>query len=101
MNNQKYYHGTSSALKITNNEILPPDETGVIREDIRDYNKDVVYITTSHDLAYKYAIKAVSKFGGHPVVYEVKPDYDSLAHRMDEEYTSNYAIITNVNEYYI
>ena len=40
---QKYYHGTSTALNISN-FLLPPTETDCIREDYRKNNRDLVYI---------------------------------------------------------
>jgi hypothetical protein len=92
--NQSYYHGTSDVFNIPF-RIYPPEATGVIREDFRVGNRDVVYVTPSYDLAYKYALKAVDKFGGNPIVYEVIPNYETLAHRMDYEYTTAYADIKN------
>ena len=92
LRNQKYYHGTSDIFNIYF-RIYPPEVTGVIREDIRVGNRNVVYITSSYDLAYKYALKAVNKFGGNPIVYEVIPNFETLAHRMNYEYTSAYADI--------
>ena len=88
--NQSYYHGTSDVFNIPF-RIYPPEATGVIREEIRVGNRDVVYVTPSYDLAYKYALKAVDKFGGNPIVYEVIPDFNTLAHRIDYEYTTAYA----------
>lgn len=90
MNKQTYYHGTSDIFNISF-RIYPPETTGVIREDIRVCNRDVVYVTSSYDLAYKYALKAVNKFGGNPVVYEVVPNYNTLAPRIDYEYITAYA----------
>lgn len=83
---QPYYHGTSTALGIK--EILPPCLSGVKREDFRNYNDDLIYITSSFGSAERYARKAVLQFEGFPVVYEVVPD-DSVALRVNNEYTAN------------
>ena len=65
-----YYHGTSiSGLQ----EILPPAETNVLREDFRHSFLDCVFITPLKKSAESYARKCASKFGGTPIVYEVKP----------------------------
>ena len=65
-----YYHGTSIAGL---QEILPPAETGYIREDFRKKFRDCVFITPLRKSAEAYARKCAAKFGGQPVVYEVKP----------------------------
>jgi hypothetical protein len=65
-----YYHGTSmSGLKV----ILPPIETNNLREDFRHSFLDCVFITPLRKSAEAYAKKCAAKFGGDPVVYEVKP----------------------------
>ena len=65
-----FYHGTSVAgLKV----ILPPIETNMLREDFRKKFMDCVFVTPSKLSAMKYARKCALKFGGQPVVYEVKP----------------------------
>ncbi len=65
-----YYHGTSvSGLK----EILPPTETNTLREDFRHKFLDCVFVTPLKKSAEAYARKCVLKFGGRPIVYEVKP----------------------------
>lgn len=91
LKNQKYYHGTSSIFNIQT--IKPSIKTGILREDFRKNNRDKVYVTTSIGSAERYAQKAVDKFGGSPVVYEVKPDYDTLAARIDCEYITDFAIV--------
>ena len=69
-NNVKYYHGTSVAgLEV----ILPPIETGNLREDFRDKFQDCVFVTDTKMSAEKYARKSAQKNGGTPVVYEVDP----------------------------
>jgi hypothetical protein len=65
-----YYHGTSIA-GLT--EILPPVETKVLREDFRTKLLDHVFVTPLKKSAESYARKCAAKFGGIPVVYEVKP----------------------------
>ena len=65
-----YYHGTSvSGLT----EILPPTETNILREDFRHSFLDCVFVTPLKKSAEAYAKKCAAKFGGDPVVYEVKP----------------------------
>lgn len=65
-----YYHGTSiSGLT----EILPPVETKMLREDFRKKFLDCVFITSLKKSAEAYARKCATKFGGNPIVYEVKP----------------------------
>ena len=65
-----FYHGTSvSWLK----EILPPTETNILREDFRHKFLDCVFVTQLRKSAETYARKCAAKFGGDPVVYEVKP----------------------------
>ena len=69
-NNVKYYHGTSVlGLEV----ILPPIETGNLREDFRDKFQDCVFVTNTKMSAEKYARKSAQKNGGTPVVYEVDP----------------------------
>lgn len=91
----RYYHGTSSALHISK-EIKPPIETSVIRQQQRDYNHDVVYVTTSLGMAISFAIKAVKKFGGTPVIYEVEPDFRTLVNRTGPQYITKFAKIKKV-----
>lgn len=98
LKNQKYYHGTSSALGITH-EIKPPIFTNKQREESRKYNQDVVYVTSSIGAAQRWAVKAVKKFGGHPFVYEVEPDFLTLNHRINDEYTTKYATVKNILQF--
>ena len=65
-----YYHGTSIAGL---QEILPPAETGYLREDFRKKFMDCVFVTPSRLSAANYAKKCAAKFGGQPVIYEVRP----------------------------
>lgn len=65
-----FYHGTSvSGLR----EILPPTETNILREDFRQGYRDCVFVTPIRKSAETYARKCAAKFGGDPVIYEVKP----------------------------
>lgn len=65
-----YYHGTSiPGLRV----ILPPIDTDVLREDFRRNFLDCVFVTPLKKSAEAYARKCAAKFGGNPVVYEVKP----------------------------
>jgi hypothetical protein len=65
-----YYHGTSIAVLT---EILPPADTAVLREDFRKKLLDCVFVTPLRKSAEAYARKCAAKFGGTPVVYEVRP----------------------------
>lgn len=65
-----FYHGTS-IQGLT--EILPPSETNILREDFRQGYRDCVFVTPLRKSAEGYAKKCALKFGGQPVVYEVKP----------------------------
>ena len=67
-----YYHGTSTALKISN-IILPPCDTQVIQEVGRLQNLDKVFFTADLGSAKIYAGRAKNRFGGRPIVLEVKP----------------------------
>ena len=67
-----FYHGTSDTFGILK-RILPPDLTGIERELRNKKRTDMVYITTSPLSAANYAKKAVTKFGGKPVLYMVIP----------------------------
>lgn len=67
-----FYHGTSDALPIKT-MLLPACNTGNLREEWRKKLVNKVFFTTSLMSAQKYAKKAAQKYGGNPVVYEVKP----------------------------
>lgn len=88
--NQSYYHGTSDIFEFEEGVILPAYKTGMDREGKKSKK---VWVTTSLGSAERYATKAVDKFGGNPIIYEVEPDWDSLVHRMDFEYTCDFAYI--------
>lgn len=67
-----FYHGTSTNLKI-NKILLPPITTSIQREGWRKKFIDKVFITNSIKSAKMYAKKACQKYGGKPIVYQVKP----------------------------
>lgn len=67
-----FYHGTTSALGIKD-YIVPPSESGVLREPWRKKFLNCVFFTPSLLSAEGYAKKAVKKYGGTPVIYIVKP----------------------------
>jgi len=91
---QKFYHGTTTYFNLkTGDKILPPNLSDKKREIFRNYNDDIVYVTTSVVSAEKYAKKAAFTFGGTPVVFEVKPDMDSLQRRINNEYICDCATI--------
>jgi hypothetical protein len=83
-----YYHGTSvPGLKV----ILPPIETKVLREDFRKKFMDCVFVTPLRKSAEDYARKCALKFGGQPIVYEVKPI--NLSHINVAQYICDKAIV--------
>lgn len=68
-----FYHGTSDVFNLSiGSKILPSIETGILREEFRKVRLNIVFITTSKYSAFKYAKRASEKFGGNPIVYEVK-----------------------------
>jgi len=69
-----FYHGTSDELAI--DRLYPAAETGKLREEWRKKLTDKVFITDSMYSALRYAKKASIKYGGHPVVYIVRPEGD-------------------------
>ena len=69
-----FYHGTSSVIGLKPGEkLLPPVQTNNKREDWRKKTIDKVFFTPSTISAKMYAKKACRKYGGHPIVFEVKP----------------------------
>ena len=90
-----FYHGTTDNFHV-GKVLLPPIMTGNLREDWRKNNGDVVFFTTSLASAKQYAKKAVKKYGGNPVVYQVKP-IGSYYQRVNQEYIAEKArILTTV-----
>lgn len=67
-----FYHGTSSALNI-GHRLLPPDETNRLSELGRKKNLDRVFFTADLGSARIYAGKAVRRWGGEAVIYQVYP----------------------------
>ena len=90
LDHKVFYHGTSDALEI--HELLPADETGILRDSGRQHMIDKVFFTDRIDVARRYAFKAVERFGGNPVVYRVQPIGDVWNVR-DVEFVSDKAII--------
>ena len=86
-----FYHGTSSVLQI-DNILLPPYITYVKREEWRNKFDDKVFITNSVKSAIMYAKKACRKYGGKPVIYQVKPQ-DYLENINNTEFICDSAII--------
>ena len=66
------YHGTTDAI-IINGKLIPSSESGILREDFRQKNLDVVFLTVSKKSAEHYGKKAVMRFGGNPVIYNATP----------------------------
>lgn len=88
-----FYHGTSTNVDIKD-KLLPPIHTNNLRETFRKKCRDKVFVTDSKVSAEKYAKKAVAYFGGHEVIYTVKPDYYSLI-KNGTEYTTDHAVVLN------
>lgn len=93
----EYYHGTSSALKIRK-LILPPSETGILREEWRKKYIDKVFFTTSPLSAAKFAKKAVVKYGGEPIIFRVLPR-GAVWHINTNEYVSDSAVIVDIEKF--
>lgn len=96
-NKMIFYHGTSTNIKI-NNILLPPSETGLLREDFRKNLRDKVFVTISKPSAIRYAKRAVEQFGGEAIIYIVKPDRESLIKR-GTEYLCDAAFIKSFEKY--
>ena len=67
-----FYHGTTDVFNIKK-ILLPPIYINNLREDWRKKYHNVVFFTTSLLSAFKFARKACEKYGGNPVIYEVRP----------------------------
>lgn len=67
-----YYHGTSSALGITE-FLLPPEQSARLSEFGRKRNLDKVFFTLDVGSAKIYARKAAKRFGGKPLILKVNP----------------------------
>ena len=90
-----FYHGTSRALPIS--RLLPPAETGVLREAWRTRLTDKVFFTDSLCSARKYAKKACETFGGDPVVYVIRP-VGAIWHLRTTEYVADAAEILGTED---
>lgn len=74
INEETYYHGTSSMLaKEIGHKLLPPQETNRIQEFGRKKNLDKVFFTKDIGSAKIYAQRACNTFGGEPVLFRVIP----------------------------
>lgn len=67
-----FYHGTTDVFNV-NKVLLPPTYTNNLREEWRKKYQNMVFFTTSLLSASKFARKACDKYGGNPVIYEVRP----------------------------
>lgn len=96
--NTIFYHGTTTAFgRLT--KILPPEQTGVEREIRSRKRADMVYITPSALSAANYAKKATLKFGGEPVLYQVKP-HGNLFYVGNNEWITDLATVISEEEVY-
>lgn len=89
-----FYHGTTDVFNIKKT-LLPPTYTGNLREDWRKKYQNMVFFTASLLSASKFARKACEKYGGNPVIYEVRPigQYFNTIHG---EYISEKAKIVRI-----
>lgn len=80
MKTRKFYHGTS--IKIGQEVpfiLLPPSQTGNLRETFRNKLLNAVFITISFSSARKYAYKSAQvNENSVPLVLLVNPDINSL-----------------------
>lgn len=90
----QFYHGTSTALRI-NKWILPPVYTNNKREYWRMKYTDKVFFTNSILSAWKFARKACDKYGGLPIVYEVKP-IGQWYNTINTEYIADKALVIGI-----
>ena len=67
-----FYHGTTDVFNIKK-VLLPSTYTNNLREEWRKKYQNMVFFTTSLLSASKFARKACEKYGGNPVIYEVRP----------------------------
>ena len=97
-NKETFYHGTSTIIPITK-WILPPIYTHNKREHWRNKYVDKVFFTNSILSAYKFARKACEKYGGHPIVYKVKPA-GQWYNTINTEYIADKALVIGKLEDY-
>lgn len=96
-----FFHGTSNKSNISiGSKLLPPIETGILRETFRKdrVNDNKVYLTTSLISAITYAKKAISIFGGDPIILICKPDEETIHCRIDNEFITDFAEIIAIKE---
>ena len=93
-NRATFYHGTTDVFNIKK-VLLPPIHTNNLREDWRKKYRNMVFFTTSLLSASKFARKACEKYGGNPVVYEVKP-IGQYFNTVYGEYISEKALVIGV-----
>lgn len=68
------YHGTSTELELSVGDyLLPPNHTNKLSEEGRKKNLDLIFLTPDFNYAKIYSGRSANKFGGEPIVYEVKP----------------------------
>ena len=99
MKTRKFYHGTS--IKIGQEVpfiLLPPSQTGNLRETFRKKLLNTVFITTSFSSAKSYAYKSAHvNENAIPVVLLVNPDIKSLVQNnpiaCPTEYICNFAYV--------
>lgn len=95
----EFFHGTTTAFGLrVGDKLLPAAETGILREEWRKKHTDKVFFTTSLLSARKFAKKASVRFGGEPIVFEVKPKVP-YCHINTNEYITDRARIIAVKEY--
>lgn len=93
-NRSAFYHGTTDAFNIKK-ILLPPIHTNNLREDWRKKYHNMVFFTTSLISAQKFARKACEKYGGNPVVYEVRP-IEQYFNTIHGEYITEKALVIGV-----
>ena len=93
-----FYHGTTDLFEIS--MLLPAIETGNLREDWRKKLTDKVFFTDSLMSAEKFVWKAVQRYGGNAVVYEVRPNGD-VWHTNTNEYVVDSAKIIKLAAVYM
>ena len=94
----RMYHGTTDVFAME--RILPPLESGNLREEWRKKIRDKVFVTPSLLSAKKFARKAAEKYGGSAIIYEVRP-HGQVDNINTNEYICDYADIVGVAERYV
>lgn len=86
-----FYHGTTDVFNIKK-VLLPSTYTNNLREEWRKKYRNMIFFTTSLLSASKFARKACEKYGGNPVVYEVRP-IGQYFNTINGEYISEKALV--------